>query len=98
MDDGKKLYLVYPEVTLFGTVPLVRIVGPNGPQLVNARQYLNVTILDQLPPRLELRVGGGIHAETVTITRGALRTIDCPGDEACPVWPAAAATLARRRP
>jgi type IV secretion system protein VirB9 len=97
-DDGKKVYIVYPEVTLFDTVPLVRLVGPNGPQLVNARQFLNVVILDQLLARAELRVGLGEHAETVTITRGALRTIACPGDEACPVWPQAAATLAGRQP
>jgi len=96
VDDGKKLYIVYPEVTLFGTVPLLRMVGPNGPQLLNARQYLNVVIVDQLPAKAELRVGIGERAETVTITRGALRTIDCPGDTACPVWPAAAQQLARR--
>jgi type IV secretion system protein VirB9 len=98
VDDGKKLYIVYPEVTLFDTVPLLRLLGPNGPQLVNARQFLNVVIVDQLVARAELRVGLGEHAETVTITRGALRTIACPGDEACPVWPQAAATLARRQP
>jgi type IV secretion system protein VirB9 len=96
VDDGKKLYIVYPEVALFDTVPLVRLLGPNGPQLVNARQYLNVVILDHLVARAELRVGLGEHAETVTITRGALRTIDCPGDAACPVWPQAAQTLAGR--
>src|SRR2546422_9953370 len=56
MDDGKKLYIVYPEVTLFGSVPVIRMVGPNGPQLVNARQYLNVVIVDQLIARAELRV------------------------------------------
>jgi len=96
VDDGKKLYILYPEVALFGTVPLVRLLGPNGPQLVNARQYLNVVIIDHLVPRAELRVGLGDQAETVTITRGALRTIACPGDEACPVWPQAAAQLAGR--
>jgi len=87
-----------PEVALFETVPVVRLMGPNGPQLVNARQYLNVVILDQLVGRAELRVGLGEHAETVTITRGTLRTISCPGDEACPVWPKAATELARRHP
>jgi type IV secretory pathway VirB9-like protein len=96
VDDGKKLYILYPEVALFGTVPLVRLLGPNGPQLVNARQYLNVVIVDHLVARAELRVGLGEQAETVTITRGALRTIACPGDEACPVWPQAAAQLAGR--
>jgi type IV secretion system protein VirB9 len=98
VDDGKKLYILYPEVTLFDTVPLVRLVGPNGPQLVNARQFLNVVIVDQLVARAELRVGLGEYAETVTLTRGALRTIACPGDEACPVWPHAASTLAGRQP
>jgi type IV secretory pathway VirB9-like protein len=96
VDDGRKMYVIYPEVTLFGTVPEVRMIGPNGPQLVNSAQYLNVVIVDQLAPRLELRVGIGPQAEVVTIARGALRTIDCPGDTACPVWPAAASTLAQR--
>jgi type IV secretion system protein VirB9 len=96
VDDGKKTYIIYPEVTLFETVPMVRLIGPNGPQLVNARQFLNVVIVDQLVPKAELRVGLGEHAETVTITRGALRTIACPGDEACPVWPQAAQALARK--
>lgn len=98
VDDGKKVYIIYPEVTLFETVPMVRLLGPNGPQLVNARQLLNVVIVDQLVARAELRVGRGAHVETVTITRGELRTIACPGDAACPVWPHAAATLARRQP
>jgi type IV secretion system protein VirB9 len=96
VDDGKKLYIVYPEVTLFERVPLVRGVGPNGPELVNARQFLNVVIVDSLLPRAELRVGIGERAQTVTITRGTLRTITCPGDEACPVWPRAATVLAGR--
>jgi type IV secretion system protein TrbG len=98
VDDGKKTYIIYPEVTLFETVPMLRLVGPNGPQLVNARQCLNVVIVDQLVPRAELRVGRGEHAEVVTITRGAMRTIACPGDEACPVWPQAAQKLAQRSP
>jgi type IV secretory pathway VirB9-like protein len=96
VDDGKKLYIVYPEVTLFESVPLLRIVGPNGPQLVNSRQFLNVVIVDQLVARAELRVGIGERAQIVTITRGNLRTVTCPGDEACPVWPKAAAVLAGR--
>jgi len=96
VDDGKKTYIIYPEVTLFETVPMVRLIGPNGPQLVNARQHLNVVILDQLLARAELRVGIGEHAETVTITRGALQAIACPGHGSCPVWPQAAQVLARK--
>jgi type IV secretion system protein VirB9 len=96
VDDGKKLYIVYPEVTLFESVPLLRIIGPNGPQVVNSRQFLNVVIVDQLVARAELRVGIGERAQIVTITRGTLRTITCPGDEACPVWPRAAIALTGR--
>jgi type IV secretory pathway VirB9-like protein len=96
VDDGRKLYILYPEISLFGTVPVVRMIGPQGPQLLNARQYLNVVVIDQLAPRLELRAGVGEQAETVTITRGNLQTITCPGDVRCPVWPAAAQTLAER--
>jgi type IV secretion system protein VirB9 len=96
VDDGKKLYIVYPESTLFERVPLLRGIGPNGPELVNARQFLNVVIVDSLLPRAELRVGIGEGAQTVTITRGTLRTITCPGDAACPVWPRAATVLAGR--
>lgn len=97
-DDGRKMYVVFPEITLFEVAPMVRMVGPNGPALINARTFLNVLILDQLAPRLELRVGLGETAEVVSIARGALRTIACPGDEACPVWPVAAPALAQRSP
>ena len=89
------MFLLYPEVTLFESVPLVRAIGVNGPQLLNARQHLNVVILDALFPTLELRVGVGEAAELVTITRGkGLRTITCPDDgEDCPHWPDAAPYL-----
>jgi type IV secretion system protein VirB9 len=97
-DDGRKMFVLYPEVTLFGSVPLVRAVGVNGPALVNSRQFLNVVILDFLAPRLELRVGVGESAQVVTITRNVLHTIQCPGDTDCPVWPVAAQGLARRQP
>jgi len=99
VDDGKKTYIIYPEVALFESVPMLRLISPGGPQLVNSRQFLNVVIVDQLIPRAALRVGLGEHAETVTITRGgAMRTIACPGDPGCPVWPQAAQVLAHRAP
>jgi type IV secretion system protein VirB9 len=95
-DDGAKLYILYPEITLFKSVPLVRKMGVQGAQLVNSRQFLNVVILDELPARVELRVGTGTSAETATITQGQLRTIRCPGDADCPGWPAAATQLSGR--
>ena len=48
----------------------MRAIGVNGPQLLDARQHLDVVILDALFPTLELRVGVGDGAELVTITRG----------------------------
>src|SRR4029450_6980650 len=45
---------------------------------------------------IKLRFGIGEHADVVTITRGNLRTIQCPHDPECPVWPAAARVLAQR--
>jgi P-type conjugative transfer protein TrbG len=98
VDDGKKTYILYPEVSLFDVVPMLRLVGPNGPQLVNSRQFFNVVIVDQLVGRAEVRVGLGEHAEVVTITRGQLKTIRCPGDARCPVWPNAAQMRAQRPP
>jgi type IV secretory pathway VirB9-like protein len=93
VDDGKKIYVIYPERVLFSVVPLLRVFGPNGPMPVNGRQYLNVLIIDQLFARAEVRVGTGETAEVVTINRGTLRLVDCPGDPACPTWPKAAVTL-----
>jgi type IV secretion system protein VirB9 len=95
-DDGTKTYLILPEVALFGTAPMIRLLGVNGPQLVNARAFLNVIILDVLLTRAELRVGVGEHAEVVTVTRGQLKTIACPESPECPVWPQAAQSLARK--
>jgi type IV secretory pathway VirB9-like protein len=86
-DDGEKTYVLLPEVSLFAEAPMIRLLGPNGPQLVNARQYANVIIVDQLIRAAELRLGTGPQAEVVTIRRGQLRTIQCPGDAQCPVWP-----------
>lgn len=99
IDDGTKMYIVYSEITLFKTVPLIRALTPQGPALLNSRQYLNVVIIDQLVPKLELRVGADTKdhpADIVTITQGILRTIECGNDSDCPVWPAAASALARR--
>src|SRR5262249_2902184 len=52
LDDGKKMYVVYPEVALFTEVPMIRMIAQSGPQLLNSRQFLNVVIIDQLAPRL----------------------------------------------
>jgi type IV secretory pathway VirB9-like protein len=66
---------------------MVRLIGPQGPQIVSSRQVASVIILDQLFDRAEVRLGTGPTAETVTITRQVPVTIDCPGHPECPVWP-----------
>lgn len=96
VDDGKKTYIIYPEHALFQSVPLVRLIGPNGPEVVNAGQFLNVVIIDRLISHMELRAGAGQTAEVIHVRRGNLKTITCPGDEECPSWPKAAWSLQER--
>jgi hypothetical protein len=68
---------------------MIRAIGPNGPELLNVRLVGSVMVLDHLISHgVELRLGSGPQAETVRITRQAPRTIACPGNAACPVWPA----------
>ena len=100
VDDGKKLYLLYPEVTLFA-------IGPAGARdrgqwaatgqcaAASQRGHSRCPVPDPGAAR-----GGRGGGRVVTITRGkGLRTITCPDDGAdCPQWPAAARHLARRTP
>jgi P-type conjugative transfer protein TrbG len=87
VDDGHKTYLIFPPTVTTVDAPLIRLVGSNGPEMVNARQAGNVVILDRLFNRAELRLGASKRAEVVTVQRQAPRTMSCPGDDACPVWP-----------
>ena len=91
VDDGQKTYLIFPPTVTTVDAPLIRLVGSMGPEMVNARQAGNVVILDRLINRVELRLGSGKRAEVVTVQRQTPRTISCPGDEGCPVWPDAVA-------
>jgi type IV secretion system protein VirB9 len=95
VDDGSKTYLIFPPTVTSVDAPLIRLVGTTGPEMVNARQAGNVVILDRLFNRAELRLGSHKTAEVVTIQRQLPRTISCPGDPDCPVWPDA---LAQRSP
>jgi P-type conjugative transfer protein TrbG len=87
VDDGQKTYVIFPPTVTTVDAPLIRLVGSQGPEMVNARQSGNVVILDRLFNRAELRLGTGKTAEVVTIQRQAPRTISCPGDADCPLWP-----------
>jgi type IV secretion system protein TrbG len=87
VDDGQKTYLIFPPTVTTVDAPLIRLVGSQGPEMVNARQAGNVVILDRLLNRAELRLGTGKTAQVVTVQRQVPRTITCPGDADCPVWP-----------
>jgi type IV secretion system protein VirB9 len=86
-DNVQHLYIQFPVTTLADAVPMVRGIGRTGPYVLNSWQYKNVLILDQVPERVELRLGAGETAETATITRGLLHQIACPGHPECPQWP-----------
>jgi type IV secretion system protein TrbG len=87
VDDGYKTYLIFPPTVTTVDAPLIRLVGSQGAEMVNARQAGNVVILDRLFNRAELRLGTGKTAQVVTVQRQVPRTITCPGSEECPVWP-----------
>jgi type IV secretory pathway VirB9-like protein len=92
VDDGRKTYILFPHNLSVMSAPLVRLLGPSGYELANARLAGSVLILDHLiDAALELRYG----AETVRITRGPAVRIDCPADPRCPVWPEPATYVGR---
>lgn len=86
-DDGRKTFLLFSPVVLYGSMPLVREMTVQGPAVLNTRQIGPVVIIDKLIRRLELRFGVGEHADIVTVTRANLKTITCPSDPECPAWP-----------
>jgi type IV secretory pathway VirB9-like protein len=89
VDDGHKTYVLFPVNLAVMAAPMVRLVGPTGYEVVNARQVGSVMVLDHLFNVAELRLGSGATAETVTITRQQPVAIHCPGDKRCPRWPMA---------
>lgn len=95
VDDGSKTYVIFPPTVTSLDAPLIRLIGPNGPELVNSRLVGSVLVLDRIIHRAELRLGTGPTAEVVTVQRETPRTISCPGDPECPVWPEAHARSAR---
>ena len=83
-----KMYIRMPPVVIHSRMPLLRGLTHEGkPYLLNARQYGEWLIVDELAPRLELRLGAGKDAQRVVISRGDLRSIPCPGSAECPHWP-----------
>lgn len=58
-DDGRKVYVEFPQGIVQGEMPPLFVIGPDGrTELVNYRAYGNVLIVDRLFAAAELRLGG----------------------------------------
>ena len=58
-DDARRVYVVFPQGIAQGEMPPLFVIGADGSaQLVNARVYRNVLIVDRLFAAAELRLGG----------------------------------------
>lgn len=68
-DDGRKVYIEFPQGIVQGEMPPLFVIGPDGKtELVNYRAYRNVLIVDRLFAAAELRLGGE-HQQKVRIVR-----------------------------
>jgi type IV secretion system protein VirB9 len=68
-DDGRKVYVEFPQGIVQGEMPPLFVIGPDGKtELVNYRAYGNVLIVDRLCAAAELRLGGE-HQQKVRIVR-----------------------------
>jgi P-type conjugative transfer protein TrbG len=68
-DDGRKVYVEFPQGIVQGEMPPLFVIGPDGKtELVNFRAYGNVLIVDRLFAAAELRLGGE-HQQKVRIVR-----------------------------
>lgn len=72
-DDARRVYVVFPQGIVQGEMPPLFVIGADGTaQLVNARVYRNVLIVDRLFAAAELRLGGR-NQQVVRIIRGDAR-------------------------
>ncbi|WP_167406781.1 P-type conjugative transfer protein TrbG [Bradyrhizobium forestalis] len=68
-DDGRKVYVEFPQGIVQGEMPPLFVIGPDGKtELVNYRASGNVLIVDRLFAAAELRLGGE-HQQKVRIVR-----------------------------
>lgn len=68
-DDGRKVYVEFPQGIVQGEMPPLFVIGPDGKtELVSYRAYGNVLIVDRLFAAAELRLGGE-HLQRVRIVR-----------------------------
>ncbi|WIW49930.1 P-type conjugative transfer protein TrbG [Bradyrhizobium sp. 62B] len=68
-DDGRKVYIEFPQGIVQGEMPPLFVIGPDGrTELVNYRAYGNTLIVDRLFAAAELRLGGE-YQQKVRIVR-----------------------------
>lgn len=68
-DDGRKVYIEFPQGIVQGEMPPLFVIGPDGKtELVNYRAHRSVLIVDRLFAAAELRLGGE-HQQKVRIVR-----------------------------
>ncbi|WP_027519080.1 P-type conjugative transfer protein TrbG [Bradyrhizobium sp. WSM1417] len=68
-DDGRKVYIEFPQGIVQGEMPPLFVIGPDGKtELVNYRAHGNILIVDRLFAAAELRLGGE-HQQKVRIVR-----------------------------
>ncbi|WP_076858440.1 P-type conjugative transfer protein TrbG [Bradyrhizobium mercantei] len=68
-DDGRKVYVEFPQGIVQGEMPPLFVIGPDGKtELVNYRAHGNVLIVDRLFAAAELRLGGE-HQQKVRLVR-----------------------------
>jgi len=69
-DDGRRVYVEFPRGIVQGEMPPIFAIGPDGEaQLVNARIYRHILIVDRLFGAAELRLGSGDRHQKVRISR-----------------------------
>ena len=73
MDDGRKTFIQMTANAANREAPVLVVVGPNGPEMVNYRVKGDIYIVDRLFERGALILGAGKKARRVEVIRGTYR-------------------------
>ncbi|RTL73098.1 MAG: P-type conjugative transfer protein TrbG [Hyphomicrobiales bacterium] len=69
-DDGRRVYVEFPQGIVQGEMPPIFIIGPDGEaEIANGRVHQNILIVDRLFGAAELRLGSGKRQQVVRIAR-----------------------------
>ena len=73
MDDGRKTFIQMTANAANREAPVLVVVGPSGPEMVNYRVKGDMYIVDRLFERGALILGAGKKARRVEVIRGTYR-------------------------